>query len=330
MSRPTQLFGRTARLTLLREKPVVGTSAFTGKSVGEQITIENLRIKFKIERSLSKHPDVCDINVYNLSDRSRIDVESKPLRVQLDAGYRELPRLMFVGDLRFAMTELANETWDTLLQCGDGDRAHFGAKLSKSYGAGTPIKQVLKDVAGTMGLVLPKNVLQDPALDAQFSAGKHAHGRSRDLLASLLSPYGYTYTRQGGQIVVLRENETSPGEAIPISEKQGMIGTPEFGSPPKSGKPPHIKVKLALYPELCPGQTIDLNSRFKKGLFRIEKARHEGDTMSKDGWVTEIEIKPLSEAGVSGTAGKAVFDPGDGGGGQGGLDGGGSDGTAGA
>ena len=70
-----------------------------------------------------------------------------------------------------------------------------------------------------------------------------------------------------------------------------MIGTPEFGSPPKSGKPPHMTVRCLLYPELVPGDLVQLSSRAKSGLFKLVKVTHSGDTHAAD-WQTEVEIQP--------------------------------------
>lgn len=291
----TQLFNKIWRVTVTRETLSQGVGAFSTAQLPNQTVIEQNRVRFKIERSLSKHPDVCDVTIDNLSDSTRTDIERKPLRVDIEAGYKDTGlRLLFAGDLRFAMTELKGVNYETLLQLGDGDRAFAQARIGQSYRQGATKREVLKDAAATLGLALPPALANDPTLDQAFGAGFVAHGKTRDVLTRLLAPHGYAWTMQSGGIVILKDGQTTPGGAVPINLSKGMLGTPQFGSPPRSGKPPHIKVDMLLYPELCPGQAIDLDSEFRKGLFRIEKVRHEGDTHSPT-WKTEIEIKPLVE-----------------------------------
>jgi hypothetical protein len=290
-------FNRVARVTAFRENVPTDPTQFTVSRTATSVEITDLRIQFKVHRSLTKNPNQCDITITNLSGPSRTDLETKPLLVKLEAGYvNDALRLLYTGDLRFAMTKEQGANWETLLQLGDGDCMHRWARVNKSYGPNTSVRTILRDCARSMGFDLPKNLEGDKSLDQVVATGRTSHGPSRDELTKLLAPYGYTYSIQNGVLRVLRENDVAPGSAIPIGEEYGMIGTPEFGTPPKSGKPPHMTVHMLLYPELSPGATVQLKSKVKNGLFRIETVRHEGDTHGNGhrSWVTQIEIKPIA------------------------------------
>lgn len=287
-----RLFRRTARVTCWRENIPDNPTQFSVNQLPGPIEITDLRIQFHVRRDLSKHPNACDITITNLSTDTRHNLETKPLNVQLEAGYDGVPRLLFVGDLRFGMTKLQGPNWETLLQLGDGDCHHRWSRVSKTYPANTSVRTMIKDAVASMGLTMPANLASDKTLDEQVAYGDVAHGPVRDRLVGLLAPYGYTPSLQNGKLVVLADNQITNIAPVAIDEEHGMIGTPEFGSPPKSGKPPHMHVKMLLYPELSPGQLVNLTSKVKSGTFRIEKVDHHGDTHGRP-WETEIEIKPM-------------------------------------
>lgn len=289
-----RLFKKIAKVTVWRDKIPTSPTSYVSKQLvpGQQLEITDLRIRFRVERSLTKTPNQADIYLYNMAAATRTDLETKPLTVQLDAGYDDVARLLFIGDLHFGMSQQQPPDWETLLQVGDGDRAYNHARCNRSYPAGTTVRTVLQNAASSMGLTLPKNLDSDPALDTKFVRGSASHGPVRDELTRLLAPYGYHWSVQNGKLQVLRDDEVSSVNPRPIDQDHGMIGSPEFGSPPKSGKPPHMRVKMLLYPELTPGDLVQLTSISKNGKFRIEKVRHSGDTHGDD-WTTEIEIQPF-------------------------------------
>lgn len=287
-----ELRDRIARVTCWRENIPTQPTDYDQSKLAAAIEITDLRIQFKIKRALTKTPDQADITITNLSELTRHDLETKPLQVQIEAGYVSTgPRLLFVGDLRFGMTELKSPNWETLLQVGDGADVYQNSKISRAYQPGTTILSMLQDTSKSMGMTLPPGLAQDPALRAQIIHGDIAHGPARDRLTHLLTSYGYSWSIQNGKPVILRDDQVHSLAPIPVDEEHGMIGTPEFGSPPKSGKPPHVTVEMLLYPEMMPGALIQLTSKVKNGLFRVEDVEHHGDTHGAP-WTTKIEISP--------------------------------------
>lgn len=288
-------FKRIAKLIAWRETIPPATSFVTKPLTrGEQLEITDLRIKFSVARSLTRTPNQADVWVYNLAESTRADLEVKPLAVQVSAGFDGEARLLFDGDLRFGMSEQEGPTWTTLLQLGDGDRAYANARINRSYKEGTSYRTVLTDVAHSMGGELPARLARDPALDRQFGAGEVASGYSRDNLSRLLGPFGYHWSLQNGMLEILRDDQVTNSTAILIDKDHGLIGTPKFGTPARSGKPPHVTVKCQINPEIGPGCLVNLVSRSKSGFFRVETARHRGDTHGgSDAWLTEAEIKPM-------------------------------------
>lgn len=295
-----QLFKRNVRVTCWRETVPADATNYQVSRYPEQTEITDLRVQFKVEKSLphgkKPKPNTCDVTITNLAKNTRANLEMKPLVVELHAGYDDVYHFMFGGDLRFAMTKMDGPNWETLLQLGDGDCHHRWSRVNRTYASGTSVRQILRDVTRSMNMKLPDDLAKDPALDKKFVHGDVAFGPARDKLTELLAPFGYQWSIQNGALRVLREDRPQPGTYLEISEAQGMIGSPEFGSPPRSGKPPHMTVRSLLRPEINPGDLVRVVSKIiagGAGDFRIESVTHEGDTHG-DAWETQCEIKPVS------------------------------------
>lgn len=288
-----RLYKKIAKVTVWRESVPSSANEYVVKRLSTNSTVEisDLRLSFKVEHSLTKTPNTCDVYIHNLARDWRSDLNVLPLSVELQAGYDEVPHLLYTGNLRYGMTEQPGVTSKTLLLLGDGDRVYAHARHSRSYRPGTTYRTVLRDIARSMGLALPAAMTGDPNLDRQFTNGTVAHGFARDELSRALAPFGYTWSIQNGALVVLSEDQVLAGEAALIDEEHGMVDVPVFGTPPRSGKAPHVTVKSLLYPGLRPGGLAQVTSRDLKGLFRIEKVTHQGDTHSNQ-WHTTLEIKP--------------------------------------
>lgn len=289
-------FKKIAKVTVWRDTiPSVATS-FVSKQLtpGQQLEITDMQIKFKVERSLTKSPNQCDIYITNLARATRADLATRPLRVQLDAGYDDQPRNLFLGDLHFGMSEIKGPNWIALMQVGDGDRTYNHARVSKSFPSGTTVRTALNSVCASMGLTVPKNLASNPALDSQFVGGLTMHGPAREAMTKLLTPFGYHWSVQNGALTILTDDEVASTDIILVDQDHGMVGTPEFGTPPRSGKPPHVRVKNLLNPEFAPGKVVQVTSVAidgGSGKFRIEKVTDSGDTHSNE-WFSTIEIQP--------------------------------------
>jgi hypothetical protein len=290
-----RLFKRNVQVNCWRETVPADVTRFEVKRLpNQQTTIKDLRVQFHIRKDLSKHPNSCDVTITNLAQSTRTDLETKPLNVELLAGYDDVLRFMFAGDLRFGMTKMEGPNWHTMLQLGDGDCHYRWSRMNRNYGKNTTVKQILQDASKSMGLALPKNIEGDPALNEVIQSATLAYGPTRDILTGTLGRYGYSWSIQNGQLRVLRDDRTHTDTYREIDEAHGMIGSPEFGSPPKSGKPPHMTVSMLLYPELMPGDKVKLTSKVKSGFFRLESVEHRGDTHGQE-WTTQVELKPIDD-----------------------------------
>jgi hypothetical protein len=292
-------FKRSSKLIVYRTStPTPGDDYFIQKLGGpdglttDGIEIDKLRVKFNIERDLSKHPNRCNIEITNLSPRARAAMETKSLAVEFAAGHADVNKLLMTGDVIHASSEQKGTDWITKLQVGDNARAFAKARVSQTYKPGTTLKTILKDTARRFGQELPSNILASDELNTKITATTVVHGAVHAELSRLLTPYGYDWSIQNGRLEILKYAE-SRNDVLPVSEQTGMIETPEFGQASKKGKPPKMTIQHLLYAEVRPGGLIELTSRAKSGLFKVEKVTHTCDTHG-DEWFTEMEVKPAA------------------------------------
>lgn len=290
-----RLFGRVAALTIARPLGAA-TSDPAGffNQESNALVIERQRVRFVVEKSLGSTPNKAVIEVFNLAEITRAEVARTPLHVRLDAGYEDDPRRVFVGDLRegSGLSRLEVVDWNTKLECADGIRAHRHARHARSYPAGASVREVLGDVAKSMGLKIPRNVEDAKELLDQFVTGTVASGPSAREMDRLLRPRGLGWSVQDGRLQILREGDVRADEAVVIAQDTGMVGSPEWAAPKKKGGKPAIAFRTLLDPRIAPGGRVRLISRAASGDFKVEKVKHTGDTHGPE-WFTDVEAKVL-------------------------------------
>lgn len=284
-----RLFDRAVAVTLSRplERQFFGANTLVTK-------VTDLRVTFQIEKTLSEDPNTCEVVIYNLNEQTRGELEKKPLHVRLDAGYDGALERLFVGDARFGQSRHIGVNWESKLQLGDGDRAFRHARVNRSFKAGVDVKTALAEVTKSMGLKVPTSVAGAKELVTQFASGVVLQGPSERELSRLLKPRGFSWSIQDGSLQVIRGDgkRRDAEEAAVISQDTGMIGTPEFGLPEKKSGKPVLTVTMLLYPGLQPGGLIKMDARTIRGIFRLDRVQHSGDTHGPD-WQTKIEARQL-------------------------------------
>ncbi len=284
------LYNRGARVTLWEPKPA---SFFSDPTATNAVVITELRIVFSVERSTDSEPDKCEIQITNLGSETRALVRKRPLRVRLEAGYADDLSTLFVGDLIYGASRLDGVDWVTTLQVGDGMRAYRNAQVAQSFREGTTAIDALKQVAKEMQLALPTALLNNPELQAQFAAGITVDGQASRQMTRLLEPFGFRWTIQHGQLVILRDADIAAQPALVVDSSNGLIGSPETGTPSKENKVPTTTIKTLLNDQILPGRAIQLTSRdHTAARFKVVKTTLTGDTHGGD-FMNESEIKPL-------------------------------------
>lgn len=287
MSQP--LFNRVCKLTIA--PPVPGTFATT--KTQSAMVISELRVKGKITKTLRKEPNQSKIEVYNLNQVSRGQLQGKGARVWLELGYGTVLAQAFVGDVRFIDHFKERQDWVTKLELGDGVRAYVNGRANCSFKAGTTKADILKKLVQQSGWDLGNIKDFYASLGQKCLSGFAAWGTANREIDRLLRSAGLTYSVQDGAVQILPLTGYTPKLAVLIDEDHGMVGSPEAGSAPHKGKARTLKVKCLLDADkvkLKPGDRVSVQSMNYKGAYVIQKLDLDFDTHGES-WYAELEVK---------------------------------------
>jgi hypothetical protein len=285
---PDFLFDRRVRLV------VAAPLAEDFKTLSGQVTeITDLRVQFKVEKNLEKDPNTAEIKVYNLAERTRAALQAKGCKVVLQAGYDISLATLFIGDARTIDHTHEGPDWITKIEAGDGERAYLNGRVNESFKGGVKVPEVVSRIASAVGIDPGNSLSKLTATQGQqYVHGYAAFGKASKELDKVLKASGYDWSIQDGRLQILGKRETNTERIISLSSDTGLIGTPEYGTSDKSKKPPVLKFKALLSAEIRPGGRLDFDSITHKGVHRVKKITHTGDTAGQE-WYTEGEVEIL-------------------------------------
>lgn len=249
---------------------------------------QGLRVAFKIEKSDGKEPNNSEITLTNLSPDTRGRLQKKGVKVTVEAGYDATGvSRIFRGDVRSIDHVRNGSDWDTKIKCGDGERAWRFARVHESFAANTGAGDVLDYLANASGLQIGNSPSVVANLTTRYGHGYVVSGKWKDEMDKLVRSIGYTWSVQDETLQVLLPGQASTAAVPFVSPDSGLIGSPEFGTPEKKGKPALVKFKSLLIPTL-PGARVHLKSERYDGNVRVKKVSFEGDTHG-GAWYTTFQ-----------------------------------------
>lgn len=260
--------------------------------------IRNLRMAFKVEKTLKSHPNQAELRIWNLSKDSRTQLK-KDLAVSIQAGYAEDINLIFSGTMRKVDHPQVGPDIITRARIGDGEKEIKKSRISTSFkGKATP-EQVVKKLAEATGLKVGNSLkkAQQGDLDGalkELTNGTVLMGNPFAIMETTARNMGYDLSVQDGALTMLGADETLDYAAYLLSAQTGLVGSPEQAesSVVKGGI---IKAVSLLNGELIPGREVLLKSRQFDGSCRIEKVTFQGDTHGNE-WFANLELKRLGGA----------------------------------
>ncbi len=284
-----------------------------------------LRTTFCFDKSLEKTPNSGSVEIYNLSRKSRRNIEQRAADVlseskdnnlyipslEFRAGYRGNDKTVFLGTITNITTRKNGPDIVTTIEAADGFAAYQDAKINTAYASGAKAGQLIEDIAASMGLkagaVVGFDVLNEYLKGVTFS------GAARDALSKLLKKQGLEWSIQDNKIQILPPNTPTTNPPIELSRNTGLIGAPYrtwFLNDTALTRKSTDDIKSGLYgtcllnPEIIPGQLLVIkppvlrNSDAQEdlqgppdqetfGLVRVIKCRHYGDTHGNP-WYTDF------------------------------------------
>ena len=273
---------------------VINIGGIEISSRGEESSRDLLKVTFDITKSLSKDPNTCDIQVYNLSLPNRIATQENRPEASIIAGYVGATSILFSGTLEFGSTSKEGTDYVTSLQALDGTNRTKSKRINKSLRGPVRAGEVLRVAARELGLKPGnlKKAIKRGSVRGElrgYDTGIVLSGRADRVLDSVCKSMGYFYSIQDGQLVLLTKDSFIGSTAALISRETGMVGSPEPGD---GG---YVDVRSLIRPDLLPGHRVRIESNLVNGLFRVERVHFSGDTRGGD-WFADLECSPVGGA----------------------------------
>lgn len=265
--------------------------------VVQDAAVEFLRMTFKVERSIKKDPNTCEVSIWNVAPETLARMQERHATVLLSAGHAGHLGQLFKGNARSVLPVKDKTGWVAKVECGDGGTAYSYGRTNQAFAPGTKIVDALGGVAksASIGIGNAYQAFQKGGLQAGFDSFVHGFTSSGDAqsdIDAICRTAGFTWSIQDGELQILTTERDTTGEAEVLSVDTGLVGSPEMGSHTRKHGPALLKVKALLRPQVRPGGVVQVDSRAIHGQFRAEKVTHEGDTWGGD-WFTTIEARAL-------------------------------------
>ena len=288
---------------------------------GAGLEVDDLRIYFKVTKTIGRTPNTATIKIWNLSPDNEALVKGEFDDVILNAGYDGSTRGLFRGNIRYA--EGYPEGSERILQidCGDGDRDFQNTAINVTLAAGTTTAQLVDHVLSKFGSVKKGTITLK---DKKHARGRVISGMARDVLDRVAMDQDAHWSFTDGVLHIIPVGQTLPNEAVVITSETGLLGAPT-----RTDK--GIKVTCQLNPIIVPNGKIQLdNNDFRDqvraqrlklpgakphtgakakqshklaaidpdGIYRVIRVDHEGDTRGEK-WVSEIVCVALGGVSAS-------------------------------
>ncbi len=201
---------------------------FVADNAGNALDLSELRIKFSVKRSEAMTPNSADIRVYNLQEKTAIQIREEFKTVTLQAGYVGNYGVIFEGNIKQVILgrESATDTFIDII-AGDGERAYNFAVVKQTIGPGATQSDQLKEVVSAM---TPKGVTQGYTAEltpVELPRGKVMFGNAKNYARSIAQTTGTNWSIQDGKIIYVENQGYLPGERVVLTSNTGMIGTPQ-------------------------------------------------------------------------------------------------------
>jgi hypothetical protein len=282
------------------------------------VALNALRVVFSVTRDVKRHPNSCEVRIYNLTRTHQAALAQAPeVRVRLEAGYVGDLGTIFDGDLRSARSLRQGTDVVTSVSGGDGATKIRTARINKTFTAGTPVATVIAELGKALGVGAGN--LKDFA-GAQLRSGSKTLTRPLTLHGPVFDELEHV-TRSCGLRWSVQDSALQLREAgLPVGDRQGpllrsdtgLIGQVEVetvvaGAEKAKGVVKTNKALQAqgfgagttkvtgvclLRPDLIPGVPFRVESEAFTGNLVCTGTVHSGDSHSTDQWSVEWTGRP--------------------------------------
>ena len=259
------------------------------------LDLSKLRITFRVKSSLKPEPNTADVEVYNLSNDHRSQLEESATQImRLSVGYNGLTHQIFLGEVRTCFTQVQGADRVTKFSSGDGEQAVLGSRIRVTYGTQVQIDVCMRDLAKALGvgegnLATVAAKLKSRGLASIYPRGAALEGNAWRELIIICRSCGLEATIQDGALLIVEQGQALAGVAVRLSPSTGLVGSPAFDN---DGS---VNAVARLIPELRPGVQVSLESLSGKGVYRVHSAEYTGDSHGDD-WQVSMGMQKIRGA----------------------------------
>jgi hypothetical protein len=269
------------------------------------------RVAFEIERSVRATPNKATLKLYNLSLAHQRQIEqSGAAQVVIEVGHASTARgleQIFRGELfrggrggtgasasggagsqPAIRSEVTPVEVVTHVEARDGGAAYQQARTARAYEPDVAIETVLRALIADVGIGAG-NVDDTVAAIATtgattFGEGFTSSGQASRELTRVLRTFGLRWSIQHGAFQALAGTTPLATQAVLLSPRTGLIGSPEPGT---RGR---VKARAILTPDIWPGRAVVVESARVSGRFVTRGMKSTGDSHAND-WTSELELE---------------------------------------
>lgn len=263
------------------------------------LDLSKLAMKFKVKSSLKPEPNTCDVEVYNLSDAHRSQLETLTAQtLKLSVGYNNRTHQIFLGQVRTCFTEVNGPDRITKFSSGDGEQAVLGTRIRVTFGNQIFIDNAIQQIAKVLGVGVGNLApvaakLRQKGVTSIYPQGVALSGNAWRELITICKSCGLEAAIQDGALLILEQGKALEGSAVRLASDSGLIGSP---SADNDGT---VNCQALLIPELRPGVKVQLESlSVGRAVFRVYNVEYTGDTHGND-WYAQLGLQRIKNAVVT-------------------------------
>lgn len=246
---------------------------------------DGLRVDLEVKKHPSKTPNTATIKLFNLSQKSRNFINTDQV-VSVTAGYQQTQQGIFFGDIqrvkRGGDEESLNESEDkpTTIEAGDGIGALKNATIQKSFAPGVSAEQIANSLEDELGIGGVSRGFVEAIRDVEgLRNGFSASGKVRSELDALFAGTQYDWSIQDDKLEIVGESGVAQSGVVVLRPDTGLLEANRL----ENG---NVEVKALMMGKIKPNRRLKVEGRDVKGVFKVTKVTHSGDTHG-DNWQTE-------------------------------------------
>ncbi len=263
--------------------------------------ISDLRISFSVKKpnpGLKDSINMANIDIYNLSEETRNQINNLDNIVILKVGYEEAngEEILFIGNIKNIINLKTVPNVVTSITAGDGYNALQNIAVALSYKEGTKISQILSDVVKKFGITKKQLFSVAQITDKEFTQGFSFAGQVKTILNKLGEYGNFDWSMQNNALKFVSRDTADDTRAVKITPSTGLLESPirindTLNKTDEANSIKGWQIKSLLQAKLEPGGVVVLESQEipADSKFKIIDVTHTGDTHGTS-WFSDIKV----------------------------------------